>query len=370
MAEKDFQCPNCGAALSNEDLKGIQCPYCGSKIEKVVVQKVEKRDNSYKYDGIVAFYRNEEEAKQSLAWRLANDKEIPIEVFNGLHITLRKVYIPMWHFHVTYKAPWSCQKIIQRTRKYKEDGETKYESWDEYSPANGTVVGNFYMIISGTKEKKEICHDFTKPFPYEPFSPELIDNEATILDNNITRDSAWNSRIVEILVEYRAQALIEQDLPSSYTDLSWHYEYNYNQCSCFLYPVYVATFEYEGVTYENYIRGWGDGVDGLVDAPRQELLDHSDDHDLIEPNTSTSMWVWGLIFMVLGCITIFVSGAQDYMPSFVSAIALCVMGLLFPIIMWCRANNEEELRKRISEDRDKYDHEQRLQHTSDALNFY
>lgn len=226
----------------------------------------------------------------------------------------------MWHFHVTFTAPWSCQKVIHRRLEYKEDGKTKYEYWDDYSPANGTVADNFNMLISGSTENR-IIHDFTRHLPYETFSPELIDKDATILENDITRDSAWNNKKIARLVEDKAQRLVKQSLPSSYTDLNYYYEYNYNQGTCILYSMYVATFEYEGKTYENHICGWDDFIEGNVDAPRQKLLDYSDDHDLIEPNTSASMWAWGLIFLILGGITAFVAGAHNHTPSLISAIA-------------------------------------------------
>lgn len=359
MAAKQIQCPNCGAPINVDDLKGLQCPYCGGKIERTV-ERERSSKKSYKYDGIVPFTRSEEEARQTLAWRLADEKEVPIEVFNDLDIKVKKIFVPAWQFEGSFKSPWSCQKVVTRRREYKEDGKTRYEYYDEYYPANGVAVGNFRISVSGVKYKYGYL-PFETPMD---FSTELIDSDATVENLELSREEAWKNEKVKSRIEYLSSEELRKSLPDSYTDLNSYYEYNYNYCACILYPVYEAEFDYDGETYINAVSGSKDYlVEGLV-APRQDTVSHEDDHDLMAVNDSSLVWnmtAWGAIFLILGVVLAFASGAHGNALGVVSAVVLSILSLAFPFVTYSRIEDEKSLRRNIAEDREEHDREIRFQ---------
>lgn len=352
-------CPNCGASLSNEELKGLQCPYCGSKIEKVIERKERSRRKSYQFDGIIPFSRSEEEARQTLAWHLADKMEVPIEVFNHLCIKAKKIFVPLWAFEGSFKSPWSCQKVVWRRREYKEDGKTRYERYMEYYPANGVAVGSFSIFVSGVKRGYgSIPHIESKDF-----SPELIDKDAIVKDLEITREKAWKSDKVESHIESLVSDELRKTLPKDYEDLNSYYKYNYNRCTCVLYPIYEVVFEYEGETYDNVVSGCADILVEELCAPRQDTISHKNDLDLMEVNDSSivrSMTAFGVIFLIVGVVLAIISGKHGYTPSLISAILLSVLGLVFPFVTDSLIDDEKKLRKEIVKDRKKHDKETRL----------
>lgn len=258
--ERNIDCSSCGATLSNEDLKGLQCPYCGSKIEKTIEKqssdKLYKSGKLYKYDEIISFIFSEEDARESLAWTLANEMEVPIEVFDNLGISVKKAYIPMWRFDGSFKSPWSCQKVVWRSRTYKEDGKTKYETYKEYYPANGVAVGNFSLFISGGDRD----YGLVLPVPSADFSPEMIDSDAVVKDLVVSREKAWKNDLLESHIELLATLEMKKTLPEEYEDLNSYYEYRSNYCTCVLYPIYEVEFYYEGEIYENVVSGCTGGA--------------------------------------------------------------------------------------------------------------
>lgn len=360
MAAKQIQCPNCGATLSKDDLKGLQCPYCGSKIEYIVESRERTNRKSYQFDGIIPFSRSEEEARQTLAWHLADEKEVPIDVFNHLDIKVKKVFVPLWDFEGSFKSPWSCQKVVTRRREYKEDGKTKYEYYDEYYPANGVAVGNFSFFVSGNKKTYgNIPH--VKSIA---FSPELIDSDATVKELEISREDACRSEKIKSHIEHLVNIELRKSLPKSYEDLNSYYEYNFNRHACVLYPIYEVEFDYDSETYDNLVSGYTDCLIESLNAPRQETISHEEDHDLMEVNDSSLVWsmvAWGVVFLILGVILVFKSGAHGHTLGFVSSVLLAILGLAFPIITYSRIEDEKSLRNRIINDREKHDKEIRFQ---------
>lgn len=364
MAAKQIQCPNCGATLGNEDLKGLQCPYCGSKIEKIVESKERSSRKSYQYDGIIPFTRSEEEAQQTLAWHLADEMDVPIEVFNHLSIKVKKTFVPMWAFEGSFKSPWSCQKVVWRRREYKEDGKTRYERYKEYYPANGVAVGDFSIFVSGVKRG----YGYILYRESKIFSPELIDSDAIVKDLEISREKAWRSDKVKSHVEYLANEELRKTLPDDYEDLNSYYEYNYNHSACVLYPIYEVEFDYEGETYNNVVSGCTDILVEELYAPRQNLVNHENDKDLMDANDSSlvlSMTGWGVISLLIGVVLAFISGAHGHTLSLISAIILSVLGLAFPIVTYSRIEDEKKLRRNIAKDREEHDKQTRFRQLLD-----
>lgn len=359
MAERQIQCQNCGATLNNEDLNGLQCPYCGSKIDNVVESRERPSKKSYQVDGIIPFSRSEEEAKQTLAWQLADDMGVPIDVFNSLNIRAKKIFVPMWEFEGSFKSPWSCQKVVYRERRYKEDGKTKYESYKEYYPANGVAVGNFDIFVSGVKRD----YDYIPSAKSKEFSPELIDSDAIIKDLDVSRDTAWKSGRIKSYIEYLANTELKKALPDTYEDLNSYYEYHYNHCACVLYPMYEVEFEYEGETYDNVVSGWSDSIMEELYAPKQETISHENDHDLIDVNDTSTVWsmgAWGAIFLILGVAMAIMAGTHSHNLSAIVAVLLSIMAFTFPFITYSRIEDEKKLRKAIANDREEHDRETRL----------
>lgn len=355
-----IKCEKCGAPIDANELKGLQCPYCGSKIQKVIESKEGSNRKSYQFGGIVPFSRSEEEARQTLAWHLADEKEVPIDVFNHLDIKVKKVFVPLWDFEGSFKSPWSCQKVVTRRREYKEDGKTKYEYYDEYYPANGVAVGNFSLFVSGNKKTYgNIPH--VKSIA---FSPELIDSDATVKELEISREDACRSEKVKSHIEHLVNKELRKSLPKSYEDLNSYYEYYFNRHACVLYPIYEVEFDYDSETYDNLVSGYTDCLIESLNAPRQETISHEEDHDLMEVNDSSLVWsmvAWGVVFLILGVILVFKSGAHGHTLGFVSSVLLAILGLAFPIITYSRIEDEKSLRNRIINDREKHDKEIRFQ---------
>lgn len=318
MDDKLIQCPNCGATLNPSELKGLKCPYCGSIVKAIGKQSKADKTVSQKIEFIIPFTITEEQAKQKLAKEMVFDEDIPVEVFDGLSIRVtKKEFIPVWWFEVSFKSPWSCQKVVYRREEHVRDGETYYETVRDYYPANGTAVGNFPISVAASRG--ENFYSIISEKRLLPFSQELI-GDATVLEFDVDKAKAWDNPQIRSHVEYKSGDELRKQLPSSYTDFNSYYEYNYRKAVSALLPVWVLEFDYDGITYKNEIDGCYGTLLNSLDAP----LNVSEEDNESEEDKSKDYKVggeldgevfnflfWGFIPFLIGWIIAVVSSARN-----------------------------------------------------------
>lgn len=349
---KKIVCPHCGATLENSGYANVICPYCGGKLEIA---------KSYKVDEIVLFSVDEEEAKQMLTWKLAQDDTVPLELFDTLSFDATKIYVPLWHLGGGYNASWSCDRLEYKEEVYYDkNGErrTRRAVYPDRYPVNGNAQGAFDILLSAN-------HGFPYSSRYdsyssETFNEELIDKDALIYRMDVENGKAWESDEVGDCIDSAANSHVKQQLPVQYDRL--HSEVSYNRAinRSVLFPFWELKFEYEGKSYNCILRG-DDGEITSYHHPKDKK-NLNDNSDLKSPiKIGRFGWLCFLTFIVAGLLA-FIIGAHN-LSSVVVVIEFVLLSAfsLFALVnLYSKQYDEEKSFEKVRENRKKKRHEERL----------
>ena len=349
---KKIVCPHCGATLENSGYANVICPYCGGKLEIA---------KSYKVDEIVLFSVDEEEAKQMLTWKLAQDDTVPLELFDTLSFDSTKIYVPLWHLGGSYNASWSCDRLEYKEEVYYDkNGErrTRMAAFPDRYPVNGNAKGAFDILLSAS-------HGFPYSSRYdsyssEAFNEELIDKDALIYRMDVENGKAWESDEVGCCIDSSANSHVKQQLPVQYDRL--HSEVSYNRAinRSVLFPFWELKFEYEGKSYNCILRGDDGEVTSYHHPKAKKNL--NDNSDLKSPiKIGRFGWLCFLTFIVAGLLA-FIIGANN-LSSVVVVIEFVLLSAfsLFALVnLNSKQYDEEKSFEKVRENRKKKRHEERL----------
>ena len=347
---KSIVCPNCGATLEKSDYVNVNCPYCGGKLG--IVQ-------SYKVDKIVLFSIDEEEAKQKLAWKMAQDDSVPLELFENLSFNASKIYVPLWHLGGSYNASWSCDRLEYYEEYYKGGKRhIRRATFPDVYPVNGNAQGAFDILLSANKRFQ---YSFINAsFLSKTYDDELIDKDALIYGMDIDNGEAWESDKVSDCIDSAVGSHVERQLPVHYNRLHSHFSYNKAINRSILFPFWELEYEYKGKSYKCVLRG----DDGEVTSyyhpkAKKNLNDNSEWKSPIK--IGKIGWLCFLLFIVAGLLA-FIIGVNNL--SSVGVVIECVLlssfSLFALINLYSRQYDEEKSLEKATKNRKKNRHEERL----------
>ena len=249
-------CPNCGA----EGTAGRFCEYCGTKIPMPKPKRRNKNaTDSDEVKRIFEFQTSEEDAVKRMLHKLTEQENLPTDFFQNCNVDeVKPYYVPVYYYQVSFRAPWSCVKLV--TREYEvynqSTGRNEKRKTTERYPMNGVAMDSFcYTVCAGKEENvPEELYWFindgmiTDDTPYYDKSDkrELTDDELSILveKGEASPNVLWKQHCEDFL-EKKVALAVHSQLPSSYEDLSYSYTYN-NPCQDLILPFWVVRYSYKG----------------------------------------------------------------------------------------------------------------------------
>ena len=349
---KSIVCPNCGATLEKSDYVNVNCPYCGGKLIS---------NETYRVDEIVLFEVDEEEAKQELAWELAQDDNVPLELFDTLSFNATKIYIPLWHLGGSYIASWSCDRLEYKEEVYYDKNDkrrTRRATYPDRYPVNGNAQGVFDILISAS-------HGFSYSSRYDSFSSkefdeELIDKDASIFKMDIENGEAWEKKDVGDCIDDAAESHVKHQLPEEYDRFYSKVSYNRALNSSVLFPFWELEYEYKGKSYKCILRG-DDGEVTSYNHPKVKK-NLNDNSDLKTPIRIGKIgWLCFLLFIVAGLLAVIIRvNNLSSVGVVIECVLLSSFSLFALINLYSRQYDEEKSFEKVTENRKKKRHEERL----------
>lgn len=250
MAAKQIQCPNCGAPVDATSLENSKCPYCGNLL--IQQNPNTESDRELEIERMTTFSFSEQEAKEQLAWQLAQKETVPLDLFRQLDIIAEKVYLPAWDIEVDYRISWNCLKVI--TTRDTTHKELHKQFHKDYYPVQGVVNGDFTTIVQGSDK-------YDDPIPNHlgyctiPFDANKIDKNAQFYKLDISKSFAIDKNSIGRIIAKKGELELDRQLPESYTDAHFDPSYTVRKCQCVLCAVWKMSYTYKGKAYCCWMHG-------------------------------------------------------------------------------------------------------------------
>lgn len=242
-------CPNCGAPVDATALENAKCPYCGNLL--ILQTPNTENDREFEIERMTTFSLSEQEAKEQLAWQLAQQETVPLGLFRELDINAEKVYLPVWDIEVEYYISWSCLKVVRtRDTTHKE----LYKQFQEnHYPVQGVVNGDFTTVVRGGGDKN--CPIPNHLWHTIPFDADKIDGDAQIYKLGISKSFAIDKKSIGEIIDNKGGAELKRQLPKTYTDAHIDPSYTIRKCQSVLCAVWKMSYAYKGKTYNCWMQG-------------------------------------------------------------------------------------------------------------------
>ena len=254
-------------------------------------------------DKIITLCVSEEEARQKLAVELAKCDKVPVDVFDNLDIKIAKEYYPLWVFKGSFKAPWSCLKVVRN--KNFNVYETNIPRTVDYFPVNGVAVGNFEFAISATMKSNIFLQ--TGVAGGREYTPSKVEKEATLYSLDYSSEETWSDEKSQKYVDRVVFDKIQWQLPNEYEEMNYYMDYSYKSYNV-LYGILNMEYQYKGKTYLCKMDAYGNILS--FNHP-SEKVNLQIDKDVLKvdvlPPTKIEKFGWSCVgLVVIGLIFLFV----------------------------------------------------------------
>ena len=329
-------CPHCGAPVEMVKGAGFICSYCGGSIE-IPTEDTDSERKDSNAERIITFGITDQEAREKLAWELAKCSQVPVDLFENLSIEVSKQYIPLWVFKGSYKAPWSCLKVVPNPNYHPYHNPTKKA---DYYPVSGVAVGKFNIAVSATTSSKLFFPDGITPYSETNNYKKMGDGTA-IFQINVSKENAWNSDKVNKHIKRMAWDEIERQTPSAYEEGNSHINYTYTKCYSVLYPIINLTYRYKDKGYSCKMDG-SDGDFRSFNHPKEKVKTQINEDslriDIKDPISLSKFGCWCFGLFVAGIIL----GICALKQQSVVLVILCVLLMLMSAVWGFKMSNRQD----------------------------
>jgi predicted RNA-binding Zn-ribbon protein involved in translation (DUF1610 family) len=261
-ARKELECQSCGsiASLSLDSLTHT-CAFCGSN---KVIQRQASQDIlrpwfliPFKVDPAACHNLTRQWMGSSWMTPASLKNLARVADFNG-------VYLPYWTFDSVTSAAWKAEVGHTRTERYREGGEWKERTVVDWRWESGQVQLNIDdLIVEGTGKLSRVILDQLKGFDLgalTPYDPSFLAGfQARTYD--LPLEKAWEFAREQMREETR-QACLGQASTPRVRNFSMNLDFSQESWRYVLLPIYVASYQYQGVTYQVMVNGQTGNVAG------------------------------------------------------------------------------------------------------------
>ncbi len=321
---KELACQSCGAQISTPpDSLTHTCPFCGSN--KVIQRQAEQ--NMLRPSVVIPF-KIETLLCQKIAdeW-FGSSWLTPRGLRNATKLAgLNGMYLPFWTFDSLTQADWKAEIGHNETERYFENGEWKTRTVIRWRWESGRAqVRIDDLVVRGTDRLsahllKEINHyDLAALADYEPKYLAGINAKAY----DIPLEKAWEIGRAEMRERTR-QACLDQASTSQVRNFSMNLDFGEESWRYMLAPVYMASYRYQGQTYQVMLNGQTGEISGQ------------------RPADWNKVWLVialllgpGVLLGLIGLVTIPFGGAGLGIGGF--GFILLVIGVVMSVILYQKA---------------------------------
>lgn len=249
--KNEIVCNSCGAnIIADKFTTATVCAFCGSP--SLVVKRLGRQ---FRPDYIVPFKVTREEAEKKIREFAKTKKYVPSDFFGDKNIKrLQGIYVPFWLMDSRCEITVFGTGVKQRMG-YK----------DMYSVQAGREIHLVNVPFDGSLDINDQLMEGIEPFD----SSELVPFKTSYLQGYFAKryDVAIDKQLDRIF--YRMEAFgkeaVKFTMDKDYTD------FNFDCCSVrvkepkqkyVLYPVWLLTYEYDGLYYQIALNGQTGKVDG------------------------------------------------------------------------------------------------------------
>ena len=266
--KKSFECKGCGAKLIfAPGLQSLKCDFCGTVFQ--LTADFDQILTTEQASFIVPMKVEEKNLELAVFEYVATGKYTPDDMIeNSRFVKFERFYAPVYRFSGRYDGTWSASFGYDRQEAYTDwvsNGQggrspvTKYQTVTDWSPANGSLRGNFVVVgYAGSKlpeniatliEKSESIRDLTSDTTSYVSGIEVEAFQKSERDTFDERGQKIIDKIIESDVLSKSQGEHQRD---------WNWNANCEkEGTSVLMPVCHVVFEYNENTYSL----WSDGAD-------------------------------------------------------------------------------------------------------------
>lgn len=332
LQREELQCQNCGAltAVPPGDLSH-KCPFCAST---QVIQRRAPQDQ-LRPRFLIPLQVDPDTCRANVREWLGSSWMTPGSLRRIARVAeFTAVYIPYWTFDAGSSADWRAQVAHTKQRRTYSASQKRWvtRTTTEWKWESGHVEVFFDdLVVAGTDKLSRLLLERLQKFDLG----ELVEYDPGYLAGvqaqayDVQLESAW--KIARHQMRERTKAACRSQATSGqmrnfsmqldFRDESWRY---------ILLPIYVATYRYEGKTYQVMVNGQTGIVAGQqpVDWTKVGLAVGA----LVAP---------GLLLGLIGFLLLFVGGIGA--PVLAVALVLLVIGVVVAFMIVQRAQRLDDV---------------------------
>jgi Zn finger protein HypA/HybF involved in hydrogenase expression len=261
-ARKEIVCQSCGAVSSiAAEAIALTCAFCGSN--KVTLRQASQ---DMLRPGFLVPFKVDENSCQNLTrqW-LQSSWMTPPGLKNLSRMAgFTSVYLPYWTFDAVTAAAWKAEVGHTRTERYRQGREWRERTVVDWRWESGQVQLNIDdLIVEGTGKLSRVILDQLKGFDLgalTPYDPSFLAGfQARTYD--LPLEKAWEIAREQMREETR-QACLGQASTPRVRNFSMNLDFSQESWRYVLLPIYVAAYQYQGVTYQVMVNGQTGNVAG------------------------------------------------------------------------------------------------------------
>jgi len=327
---RELACASCGSVVAvAPDALTSRCAFCGSN-------RVHARDvtgDLLRPTALLPFVVDQERVQALVADWLGRGWMHPPELRNVRALQeLAGVYLPFWTFDAHIVADWKAEVGTERTKQYYEDGEWKTRTIIDWNWRSGRVhlpIDDHLVVgtahVSRVILSKVVPFELSKLAEYDP--GYLAGWQAKVYD--VQLQDAWE--VAKEEMRGRAKNACHRDTGSSHVrNFRMQADFADERWRHILLPVYLASYPFEGRTFQVMVNGQTGSVAGQkpVAWPKVWLVIAA----MLAPGAGLGLL--GLLTLALGGI-----GLIGLVLGFI----LLVAGLIGSILVFQKARASEEV---------------------------
>lgn len=251
----DIDCQQCGAHLTLPPQQlSLACPFCHSP--KVIQQK--RRDDALSPQVLIPLSVEAKDCEGPAHEWLGNHPLLPRDLQSSVRkAEFSPVYVPYWAFDAEATADWKARVGHDRTETYYENGQTKTRTVTVWKWENGRQERGFNnLLVSGSSHLDNRLLKQVDQFKLG----ELEEYDASFLAGipaqayEVGLEDAWKSGRNSIRSRMKEYCL-DSTSTSKVRDFSMEMELEEEKWKYLLLPFLVASYQYEGETYQIIVNG-------------------------------------------------------------------------------------------------------------------
>ncbi len=255
VVRREAHCDSCGADLAVEDgALSATCAFCLSN--RILLR--DRVDDDLRPQVVIPFAIRGDALADPVRAFLAKGWFLPSDLAAAARIeTFRGIYLPFWFFSSALSAPWQAEVGHTRTETYYQNGKRRTRTRTVWKRESGHYRGRIddLAVCASSRLARELIDGLRdwRPEGFADYAPGLLAGfqaqsydvglvDAWAIGRADLREAARRGCVGQASTQMVRNFVMTCDLD----DEAWRYG---------LAPVWIATYRYQGKTYQILVNG-------------------------------------------------------------------------------------------------------------------